>query len=123
MLPKLLISQASGTTLVLALPSQLDEWERRRPDPAFQAGIRGLQIAVNGQVYALPAPRGFRHASYNVEIEPGPEPGLDQNVPPAAIRATCHADDVMASLLVYLRGDPPMVRFDIKRAGRLRWAP
>jgi len=105
------------------LPSQLDEWERLRPDPAFQAGIRGLQLAVDGRTYALPAPRAFRRVSYNVEIEPGREPGPDRNVPPAAIRATCQADDVMATLLVYLGGDPAMVRFDIRRTGRLRWAP
>lgn len=108
---------------MLALPSQLDEWERRRQDPAFQAGIRGLQLAVNGQVYALPSPRGFRRASYSVEIEPGLDPGLDQNVPPAAIRATCQADAVSISMLLYLRGDPPMVRFDVRRTGNLRWSP
>lgn len=118
----MLISQSSGTTLVLGLPSQYDEWERLRHDPAFQAGIRGLQLAVDGRTYALPAPRAFRRVSYHVEIEPGLDPGDVPNVPPAAIRATCQADDISASLLVYL-GATPMVRFDIRRTGRLRWSP
>jgi hypothetical protein len=119
----LLISLASGDTLVLALPSQLDEWERRKPDPSFQAQIRGLLLTLDGRSYALAAPRAFRRVLYNVEIVPGPSPGGGENVPPAAIRASYAADVVLTSMTLYLKGEPPMVRFDVRLAGKLRWSP
>ena len=120
---KLLISLSGGGTLVLALPSQFEEWERRRPDPGFQAQIRGLLLTLDGRSYALTAPRAFRRVLYNVEIVPGPSPGCGENVPPAAIRASYAADAVLASMTLHLKGEPPMVRFDVRLAGKLRWAP
>lgn len=75
----------------------------------------------NGHSYALCAPRAFRRVSYDVEMLLDRALGQGDNVPPAAIRASYVADAVMATMTLYLKGDPPMVRFDVKMTGKLRW--
>ncbi len=78
-------------------------------------------LVFNGRSYALTAPRGFRRVLYNVEVVLGREPGADSNVEPAAIRASYVADNVQATMTLYLKDLPPMVRFDVKLTGKLRW--
>jgi hypothetical protein len=118
---KLRINLSSGETKLLDLPRQFGEWSSLRQDPSFQARIRGIVLIHNGQSYALPAPRAFRRVLYDVELLPGREPVQGENVPPAAIRASYAADAVTASMTLHLGGSPPMVRFDVKASGNLRW--
>ena len=112
---------ASGETRSIEVPGQLGEWDRLKADSGFQAQVRGLVGVFNGHSYALTAPRGFRRVLYNVELVPGRDSAEVGNVPPAAIRASYVADVTMVTMTVYLKGDPPMVRFDVKLTGKLRW--
>lgn len=118
---KLRISLDSGETRCIEVPRQLGEWDLLKADPGFQARVRGFVLVVDGRSYSLAAPRGFRRVSYNVEVVHDREPAPGENVAPAAIRASYHADVVLASMTMYLKGSPPMVRFDVKLAGKLRW--
>ena len=99
----------------------MDEWDRLKADPGMQARVRGFVLLFNGRSYALTAPRGFRRVLYNVEVLPGRDPGPGGFVAPAAIRASYVADSVLGSMTLYLKDLPPMVRFDVKLTGKLRW--
>jgi len=118
---KLRISLASGETLAIDVPDQLGEWDRLKADQSWHAQVRGFLLLFNGRSYALTAPRGFRRVLYNVELLTEQGPGQDSNVAPAAIRASYVADTVQATMTLYLKDLPPMVRFDVKLTGKLRW--
>ena len=118
---QLRIGTAGGETLAFDLPMDIASWKLLEVDPVFQARIRGVNIAYQGHVYALCLPKAFRRVTYSVELQPGPEDGQVGNVPPATIRATAAADDVLATLTLYLNSKPPMVRFDLRRTGKMRW--
>lgn len=118
---KLRISLESGETLALDIPRQMAEWDRLKADPSWHGRVRGFVFVFKGRSYALAAPRGFRRALYNVELMLGRDPGPDANVEPAAIRASYVADNVQATMTLYLKDLPPMVRFDVKLTGKLRW--
>jgi len=118
--PKLRINLDSGATVVIDVTHQLDEWCVLRADPAFQGRIRGFVITLNGRTYALCPPRGFRRVVYDVEAVYDRDHTPEENVPPTAIRATYVADVILASMTLYL-GDQPVVRFDVKLTGKLRW--
>lgn len=78
-------------------------------------------LVLRGRNYSLCAPRGFRRVLYNVETVLGRDPGPDGCVAPAAIRASYVADQIQATMTLYLKDLPPMVRFDVKLSGKLRW--
>lgn len=118
---KLRVSLDSGETLALDIPGQLGEWDRLKTDPSFQAQIRGVVFVFNGRSHSLAAPRGFRRVLYNVELVPGQDQGVGANVPPTAVRASYVADAIQATMTLYLKDLPPMVRFDVKVTGKLRW--
>lgn len=118
---RLRISLDSGETLSLDVPRQIAEWDKLKADPSFQARVRGFVLMLNGRSYALCAPRGFRRVLYNVEVMLGRDPGGGANVEPAAIRASYVADNVQSTMTLYLKDLPPMVRFDVKLTGKLRW--
>lgn len=118
---KLRISLESGETLALDVPRQLAEWDKLKADPGWHARVRGVVLVFNGRSHSLVAPRGFRRVLYNVELVLGRDPAPDSNVEPAAIRASYVADNVQATMTLYLKDLPPMVRFDVKLTGKLRW--
>lgn len=120
---KLRVSLSSGDTAAFELPDEIDRWLALRRDPSFQAQIRGMTLMRNGHSYALCAPRAFRRVVYNVEVLTQADDGGNPDAPPTAIRASYVADDVTGTLTLYLNDNPPMVRFDVKQSGRLRWAP
>lgn len=114
---QLKVSLRSGETLTLQLPDDLETWKQREADADFQASITGLGLVREGQYHALPAPSAFRRVLYMVEARYN---GSDT---PTAYRAGYVADDVMASITIYSKGNPPMSRFDVRRTGKLRWRP
>ena len=118
---KLRVSFDSGDTIALDVPDQLKEWDRLKADPAFHGRVRGFVLVLNGRSYALIAPRGFRRVLYNIETVLSREPGQNGNVAPAAVRASYVADAIQATMTLYLKDLPPMVRFDVKLTGKLRW--
>jgi hypothetical protein len=118
--PKLRINLDSGATVVIDVAHQLDEWDALKADPTFQGRIRGFVLTLNGRTYALCAPRGFRRVVYDVEAVYDRDHAPDENVPPTAIRATYVADVILAAMTLDLN-DQPVVRFDVKLTGKLRW--
>ena len=118
---KLRVSLDSGETVAIDIPRQIGRWDQLTADPGFQPRIRGLLFVLSGHSYVLCAPRGFRRVLYTVELIPDRNPVPDQNVAPAAIRASYVADAVKGSMTLYLKGLPPLVRFDLRLTGKLRW--
>lgn len=106
-----------GETLTIDLLSDPDSWKRRQVDRDFQRRISALGLQHGKVLHVLPAPSRFQAISYSAEIIFRKDGGA------VAARAGCVADEVLASMTVYYNGNPPMVRMDLKRLGKARWAP
>lgn len=113
---ELRINLSDGKTHSIQLPQRLDDWLAQAAEPGYQARIRGLSVFHAGALHCLPVPSAFKQIQYMVEV------GQDRNGAPASIRASVQADEVLATMTVYLGSKPPMVRFDVRRTGKRRWS-
>lgn len=92
-----------------------EAWARARVSHEFQSAITGLCITRHGATYALPVPSGFARLLFDAEL------ARDASGAPVAIKATCFADELAVSLLVYLHS--AVSRTHLERKGRPRWTP
>ena len=114
---QLKVSTKSGETMTFSLPHELGYWRTLEDSADFQAGIRGMGLVHAGSFHALPLPVAFRRVRYMVEAR---QTGAAE---PTAFRVGYTADEITAWLTVYVRGNPPLCRFDLRRTGRMVWRP
>lgn len=113
------VNLRNGKTLPFDLlaPAEEERWRACQEDPEFQRSVSGIALLHDGVLHSLPVPVGFSRVAFEATIK-------RNGVGPAAASIACYSDDVAVRLTVYLAGaGPRAVRVDMKREGRLRWAP
>lgn len=112
------VNLRDGTTRSFELLDEREEsaWGKLQADSHFQRTISGLALARNGGAqHFLPVPRAFSRLLFQAHLERG------RDGAPVALCASCTADDVKVSLMLYL--ETGSTRVDIRQVGRIVHSP
>lgn len=110
------VNLRDGRTLTFDLTSAQDlaRWQASQSSPSFQRAITGLALH-QGCLHTLSTPKRYRRIAYSAELL------RDAAGLPVAERISCHADDTLASITLYFRQSPKLVRYDLSRVGTPRY--